>query len=154
MTEALHEDVLRALRDVFEERIKRRLAQRRPVWEEEPNAEDHLAFVLPMSAEEVGLLAEVAERYSVPLVALGARTSPSLERGAEKGSILVRFDLMRRTRLPADFEEPWVRTCGLSSDPKGVRGSSLVPRLGPGARMRTCPSLSPSATWMPSLGPW
>ena len=57
-----------------------------------------------MSAEEVRLLAEVAGRFSVPLVALGGGTIS--EDAVEKGSILVRFDLMRRTQLP-DPEEQW-----------------------------------------------
>ena len=72
---------------------------------EVPGAEDALASVSPMSAEEVELLAQVAARYSVPLLALGAGTAP--ESGAEKRGFLVRFDLMRRTRLPEE-EEPWV----------------------------------------------
>jgi len=87
---------------VFEDRLRRRLAE-----EKDPAAEGPLTFVLPVSAEEVQLLAEVAERYSVPLVALGAGTSPDREVGAERGSILVRFDLMRRARLPENPEEPW-----------------------------------------------
>jgi FAD/FMN-containing dehydrogenase len=101
MMEDSHEDVLRALREVFEDRLRRRLLIR----EGEPNAEGPLSFVLPTSAEEVEFLSEVAQRYSVPLVAQGARTA--YEPGSEKLAILVRFDLMRRTRLPADFEEPW-----------------------------------------------
>jgi glycolate oxidase len=72
------------------------------------DADGPLAFALPVSAEEVELLAEVAERYSVPLIALGARTEPDPGTGPEQGSILIRFDLMRRTRLPAGPEEPWV----------------------------------------------
>ena len=58
-----------------------------------------------MNAEEVELLAREAARHSVSLVALGAGTAP--ESGAGKQGIAVRFDLMRRTRLP-DGEEPWV----------------------------------------------
>ena len=55
-----------------------------------------------MNAEEVELLAREAARHSVSLVALGAGTAP--ESGAGKQGIAVRFDLMRRTRLP-DGEE-------------------------------------------------
>jgi FAD/FMN-containing dehydrogenase len=98
-------EALEVLGKTFEDRIKQRVARRR-----ERDAEDHLAFVLPVSVEEVELLAEVAARYSVPLIALGARTSPDLETSSEQGSILVRFDLMRRTRLPEDPEELWVWT--------------------------------------------
>src|SRR5919199_1042177 len=116
--EESHEEALTTLREVFEHRITQRLVQRRSlVREGKPSAEGPLAFVLPVSAEEVELLAEVAERYSVPLIALGARTAPnpqiSTEQGStlsdmKRGSILIRFDLMRRTRLPTDPEEPWV----------------------------------------------
>jgi FAD/FMN-containing dehydrogenase len=60
-----------------------------------------------MNAEEVRFLAEVAKRFSLPLVALGGGTIA--EAAAEKASILVRFDLMRRMRLP-DGEESWVET--------------------------------------------
>src|SRR5215212_11359015 len=58
-----------------------------------------------MNAEEVELLAQLAARHSVPLVALGAGTAP--ESDAQKRGIAVRFDLMRRTRLP-ESEEMWV----------------------------------------------
>jgi FAD/FMN-containing dehydrogenase len=102
MMEKGHEQALRALEAVFEDRLRRRLL----VQERAPNAEGPLAFVLPTSVEEVELLSEVAERYSVPLVAQGARTA--YEPGSEKGSILVRFDLMRRTQLPDDLAEHWV----------------------------------------------
>ncbi len=51
------------------------------------------------------LLAEVAERYSLPVVALGAETAR--EPGLEEGSILVRFDLMHGFKLP-ESDELWV----------------------------------------------
>src|SRR5919199_1973355 len=103
MMEGAHEEALRATIEGFEARLRRRLLIR----ESEPNAEGPLSFVLPTSVEEVELLSEVAQRYSVPLIAQGARTA--YEPGSEKGGILIRFDLMRRTRLPADFEEPWAQ---------------------------------------------
>jgi FAD/FMN-containing dehydrogenase len=102
MIEDSQKKALRALREVFEDRLRRRLLIR----ESEPNTEGPISFVLPTSAEEVEVLSEVAQRYSIPLVAQGAGTARDL--GSEKGSLLVRFDLMRRTQLPADFEEPWV----------------------------------------------
>ena len=102
--ESSHEEALNLLREVFEDRIRQRLVDRKP------DAESHLSFVLPVSAEEVQILSEVSERYSVPLIAQGALTDPDHEIGAEKGSILIRFDLMGRIRLPADYEEPWVET--------------------------------------------
>lgn len=107
MTEAFHDEALRTLGETFEDRIKRRLVQRRRSdGEGGQDTEVHLAFVLPVSAEEVQVLAEVAERHSIPLVALGAGTAPDSQIGP-KGGILVRFDLMRRTRLPDDPDEPW-----------------------------------------------
>jgi FAD/FMN-containing dehydrogenase len=100
MSEDQREEALRVLERSFEDRLKRG-----PIRGEEHDTEDVLASVLPMNAEEVKLLAQVAARYSIPLLALGAGTA--LESGAQKRGIAVRFDLMRRTRLP-DGEEPWV----------------------------------------------
>ena len=99
--EASREEALSLLRGVFEDRLRYRPVDR------EPDDESHSAFVLPVSAEEVQILSEVAKRYSVPLVAQGALTDPDRQIGVEKGSILVRFDLMARVQLPADYEEPW-----------------------------------------------
>jgi FAD/FMN-containing dehydrogenase len=100
MSEAQREEALRALEHVFGERGKRG-----SIRGEEPGTEDALAFVLPRNAEEVELLAQVAARHSVPLVALGAGTAPGS--GAEKQGVAIRFDLMRRTRLPHG-DESWV----------------------------------------------
>src|SRR3954467_4053528 len=102
MMGASHEEALTALIEALEDRLRRRLLVR----EREPNTEGPLSFVLPTSVEEVELLSEVSHRYSVPLVAQGSRTA--YESGSDKGSLLVRFDLMRRTRLPADLTEHWV----------------------------------------------
>ena len=99
MTEAQLEEALRTLEQPFGDRVKRG-----PVRADGPSTEGALASVLPMDAEEVRLLAEVAGRYSVPLVALGGETTA--DAAAQKGTILVRFDLMRRTRLP-DADEAW-----------------------------------------------
>jgi FAD/FMN-containing dehydrogenase len=93
MTEVQHEDALRTMEQSLGDRVKRG-----PVVGDEPSTVGAVATVLPMDAEEVRLLAEVAGRYSLPLVALGGETAA--EAAAEKGSILVRFDLMRRTRVP------------------------------------------------------
>jgi hypothetical protein len=59
--------------------------KRRPARPGVPEAGDALASASPMSAEEVEFLAEVAGRYSVPLVALGAGTASML--GSEGGGI-------------------------------------------------------------------
>jgi FAD/FMN-containing dehydrogenase len=100
MSEHQHEVALRVLEQSFGDRVKPS-----PTRGEGPGAEATLASVMPMSAEEFELLAQVAARYSIPLVALGAGTAP--ETGAQSRGITVRFDLMRRTRLP-DGDEPWV----------------------------------------------
>jgi FAD/FMN-containing dehydrogenase len=117
------EEALRALEQQFGDRVKRG-----PIRGEELSTEEVLASVLPMSAEEVDLLAQVAARHSVPLVALGAGTAP--ESGAEKRGIAVRFDLMRRMRLPdgedsrveAEPGVPWLQL----DDELRVRGRGLA----------------------------
>ena len=96
--EARHEGMLAAIEKIFGDRLKRKTP------EQGSSSNGALASVLPTSAEEVGLLAQTAERYSVPLLALGAETAPEMP--AKGGSILVRFDLMRGLRLP-DPDEPW-----------------------------------------------
>jgi FAD/FMN-containing dehydrogenase len=102
MMEESCEEALGVLRETFEDRLRRRLLIR----EREPNTESPVSFVLPTSVEEVEVLSEVAQRHSIPLVAQGAGTARDPD--SEKRSLVVRFDLMRRMQLPADFEEPWV----------------------------------------------
>lgn len=87
--------MLGAIEEVFGDRLKRSQPQR-------PAADGALASVFPTSADEVALLARLAERYAVPLAALGAETAP--EKPAKEGKILVRFDLMRGLWLS---DEPW-----------------------------------------------
>lgn len=101
MTESTREEVLAVLSESLGDRVRSRGARDEP----EPSA-GVLASVLPMKAEEVELLARVADRYSVPLVVVGGGTA-GYEGGARNGSILVHFDLMRNTRLPEDPEEHW-----------------------------------------------
>ena len=67
--EAIHEGALAAIEEVFGDRLKRR-----PQRSTGPATDGAMASVYPTSAEEVALLADVAARYSVPLVALGERT--------------------------------------------------------------------------------
>jgi FAD/FMN-containing dehydrogenase len=97
--EALHKGALGAIGEVFGDRLKRRRAR-----EGETPPGGALASVFPVSTEEIELLARIAQRYSVPLVALGAETAS--EARSEEGSILVRFDLMRNLRLP-ETDESW-----------------------------------------------
>ena len=137
MTEAQHEEALKTLEQSLGDRVKRG-----PVRGEGLDTQGALASVLPMDAGEVRSLAEVAGRYSVPLVALGGETVA--EGTAEKESILVRFDLMRRTRLP-DGEERWAE-----AEP-GVSWLQLDDELGVlGKGLAVYPTSAPRAT----VGGW
>ena len=69
--EATHKGALTALEEVFGDRLKRR-----PPETTGQSSGGALASVFPTSAEEVALLARTAERYAVPLAALGAETAP------------------------------------------------------------------------------
>ena len=97
--DGVHEEALRAMEEALGDRLRRRPARG-------AHSNGALASVLPVNAGEIELLAEVAARYSIPLVALGAGTTPELRR-AEEGGVLIRFDLMRGLRLPGP-EEPWI----------------------------------------------
>src|SRR5918994_3238007 len=99
--ESPHERALRDIEEAFGDRLKRG----GPAPPGVPDSGDALASVSPMSVEEVKLLAEVAGRYSVRLVALGAGMASKPD--PEGGSILIHFDLMRGLRLP-EHEESWV----------------------------------------------
>ena len=99
--ETPHERALRDIEEVFGDRLK----GAGPAPPGVPDIGDTLASVSPMNAEEAKLLAEVAGRYSVPLIALGGRTASKAD--VESGSILIHFDLMRGLRLP-EHEELWV----------------------------------------------
>lgn len=91
MTETRHEEVIGALAEVFGDRLGR------------THPRDEVS-VAPVGVEEVRRLVEIAGRYSVPLVPLGAGTGNGPRR---EGGILVRFDLMRGLLLP-EGNEPWV----------------------------------------------
>lgn len=119
--EANLKNALETIEETFGDRLK----------QETPPAQPHneaLVSVLPRNAEEVQLLAEVAESYSVPLVALGAGTTGGDR--AKPGSILVRFDLMRGLKIRGDGEM-WVRAEPGASwleldDNLGTRGWGLA----------------------------
>lgn len=94
------ESALRTIEEAFGDRLKRGAVR-------EGRSRDATSVsVLPGSVEEVEFLAEVAGRFSVPLVALGAGTAGGA--GAEEGSILLRFDLMRGVHIRGS-DEMWVR---------------------------------------------
>jgi FAD/FMN-containing dehydrogenase len=84
--EHVREEALGAIEGVFGDRLKRRPTGR-------PAPDGELASVFPTSADEVALLARITDRYSLPLTALGAETTP--EKPAKEGRVLIRFDLMR-----------------------------------------------------------
>jgi FAD/FMN-containing dehydrogenase len=90
------EKALEAMEEVFGDRLRRR--QRGS-----SSPDGALASVFPTSAEEVALLARITDRYSLPLLALGAETTQ--EQQVREGRVLVRFDLMRGLWL-SDAEEP------------------------------------------------
>ena len=101
MNDALHGEALEAIEGIFGDRMKRG-----PVGEE-GTRDEALAVVSPVNVREVELLAEVAERYSLPLAVLGAGTAFDAPGAPGKG-VLVRFDLMRDVHTRGG-EELWVK---------------------------------------------
>ena len=97
--EITYQQALEALETTFEDRL------RRPGTVNGEAEGGALASVLPLHAEEVILLSQVAARYSLRLVPVGAGTAPGEPYG--KNGILVRFDLMSGIRLP-DNDKEWV----------------------------------------------
>lgn len=100
MADVRDEEILSAAEEIFGDRIKRR-----PLGGGESSVENALALVSPINSQEVELLSEVAGRFSVQLVGLGAQTAsaPTMQ----SRSILVRFDLMGDMRFLGS-DEPWV----------------------------------------------
>lgn len=94
------ENTLGTVEGAFEDRLKRGAIRKGRSHDGTP------ASVLRRNVEEVEFLVEVAERFSVPLVALGAGTAR--EPRTEEGSILVRFGLIRSLRIRGK-DEIWVR---------------------------------------------
>jgi FAD/FMN-containing dehydrogenase len=92
----VHEEALGAIEEVLGDRLKRRQPGR-------SSPDGALASVFPASADEVALLVRITGRYSLPLVALGAETTP--EKQTRVGRVLIRFDLMRGLWF-SDAEEP------------------------------------------------
>jgi hypothetical protein len=118
--ESPHERALRDIEEAFGDRLKRG----GPAPPGVPDAGDTLASVSPMSVEEVKLLAEVAGRYSVPLIALGAGMASKPE--PEGGGILIHFDLMRGLRLHLSAKSPGWRPS------RGRRGCNWTTSCAPG----------------------
>jgi FAD/FMN-containing dehydrogenase len=116
---------------------------RHAVSEAEPKAEKPFASVFPESAEEVESLARLAARHNVPLIARGAGTA--LYPGEAPRALIVRFDEMRRIRLPEKPEEGWVE-----AEP-GATWMALENRLRErGMGPRVYPTSAPRAT----IGGW
>ncbi|MGB3632755.1 MAG: FAD-dependent oxidoreductase [Rubrobacteraceae bacterium] len=97
MKETPNREALEELEKTFGDRLKSD--------EHEPGSEDAIATAMPLNVEEVQILSETAQRYSIPLIPLGAGTSPDAME--ENGGLLVRFDLMRHTKLP-EGDETWI----------------------------------------------
>jgi FAD/FMN-containing dehydrogenase len=139
MTESSYERALQTLEKTFKDRI------RRPTGENETKS-GALASVLPLHAREVELLAREAARYSMPLAAVGAGTSP--EPVAEEGKLLVRFDLMRGVLLPhvdrgwaeAEPGTPWLKV----DEELRLRDMGLV------VYPTSAPALPSGAGWRPT----
>ena len=97
--EATYQQALKVLETMFKDRL------RRPGTTNGEAEGGALASVLPLHAEEVILLSQVAARYSLRLVPVGAGTSSEEPHGED--GVLIRFDLMSGMRLP-DNDEEWV----------------------------------------------
>lgn len=114
MMETRREEMVGALTEAFGSRLRR------------THPRDAVS-VSPNGVGEARLLAEIAERYAVPLVPLGAGTGDG---SRPQEGVLVRFGLMRGFRLPED-DEPWVEAePGVSwlnlDDELRVRGMGLA----------------------------
>ncbi len=119
--EHVREEALGEIEIVLGDRLKRRQPGR-------PAPDGALASVFPASAEEVALLARIADRYSLPLAALGAQTTS--EKRAREGRVLIRFDLMRSLWLSGADEslaeaEPGALWLELDNELR-VRGRGLT----------------------------
>ena len=137
---------LKTIEETFGDHLKQNAAR------EKSSRDEALLSVLPRNVEEVELLAEVAERYSVPLVPLGAGSE-----GKKAGSILVRFDLMRGIKVRGK-DEMWVRAEPGASwleldEALGTRGwgMAVYPTSAPGLALaagwpRTGSGWAPTAT--------
>jgi FAD/FMN-containing dehydrogenase len=100
MDDALRDEALEAVEEIFGDRLKRRPTEGEAGSEGGGGA---LALVSPISAEEVERLARVAGRFSLPLIGLGAGTAR--EAASRRGAVLVRFDLMGGARFPGLKDE-------------------------------------------------
>jgi len=95
------DEALRTIEESFGTRFVRHA-----VSEAESDAEKPFASVFPESAEEVEFLARLAAHHRIPLMARGAGTG--LYPGEAPRALVVRFDEMRRIRIPERPEEGWV----------------------------------------------
>lgn len=89
MAETRYEEAVEALTAVFGDRVGRAGGE---------------TYLSPTGIEEARLMAEISNRYEVPLAPLGAGTGNG---STHPPGIPVRFDLMKDVRLPDD-DEPWV----------------------------------------------
>jgi FAD/FMN-containing dehydrogenase len=140
VTQQHREEVLDGLKEIFAGRVRRPSPRDGSSTDGVPASA--LASVQPYDAEEVGRLAMLAARHSLPLVAFGAGTGFGPQ--PPEGGILVRFDLMRAVRSP-DLDEPWIE-----AEP-GVTWLELEDALRPrGWGLAVYPTSAPRAT----VGGW
>lgn len=131
-------EALRSIEESFGTRFVRHA-----VSEAETDTEKPFASVFPESVEEVESLTRLAVHHHIPLMARGAGTA--LYPDEAPRALVVRFDEMRRIRLPEEPEEEWVEV-----EP-GATWMALENRLRDrGMGPRVYPTSAPRAT----IGGW
>jgi FAD/FMN-containing dehydrogenase len=101
MNDFIPEEALKTIEERFGSRFVRHATSEAKLEAEQP-----FASVFPSSIEEIQLLARLAARYRLPLMARGARTA--LYPGKALRTLEVRFDAMRNILLPKEPTEEWV----------------------------------------------
>jgi FAD/FMN-containing dehydrogenase len=141
MTHIISEEALKTIQEKFGSRFVRHTTD--TTSETEPGADKAIASVFPQSTEEVELLAMLAARHSIPLVAKGAGTA--LYPGKQPPALAVRFDAMHHIRLPEEPGEGWVEV-----EP-GVTWIILEDRLG---QRGMGPTVYPTSAPRSTVGGW
>jgi FAD/FMN-containing dehydrogenase len=141
MNHIIPEEALKTIEASFGSRFVRHTTD--ATGEAEPGAEKPLASVFPESTQEVELLARLAARHSIPLVARGAETA--LYPNKAPPALAVRFDEMRDIKLPEQPGEEWVEV-----EP-GVTWTVLEERL---RETGMGPTVYPTSAPRSTVGGW